>query len=283
MNTWIDNDIEGSVYLWLDHLMLNSLAAHRAYTGVFKPVDSDVSSLKTWAAPHRQFVYDSSIAGATVTSGAYFGGVWKPISTASGYGIDFLKGRALSTGASPTQTVSGTYSYKEVNLYITNKPIQQVLFEQTTQDKPKHISNFTGFLPDDIAFPLIFIQSAIGGNDILSFDKATETSFPVRLTVLANSNSMLKSIGGLIRDRTDSYFAKFRPEDTPFTPLGGLKSGVFNYTDRAAAIQAADVNNLIYVQNVRSSPFSNEVNDLIGLQTFGAFLDLDLKMFRFTS
>ena len=281
MNTRIDNDIEGSVYLWLDNLMLNSLAAHKAYTGVFKSVDSDISSLKTWAAPHKQFVYDSSISNAIVPSGAYFGGIFRPISAAGGYGIDFLRGQAVSTGEVASQVVSGSYSHKEVNIYVTNNPIEQVLFEQTTQDKPKHISNFTGFGPNDLSFPLIFIHSEIGENKTISLDELSETSIPVRLTVLANSNSMLKSIGGIIRDKTDSHFARFSPEETPFTPIGGLKSGIFNYNDRALAIQNANINNLVYIDKTRTSSFSNEINHLIGFQTFGAFIDLDLKILRF--
>ena len=279
MITTIDQNLDSSLYLWLDSVLVKEGGGFRNYSGSFSAGAETPAGIYAYDAPHRQFVYDSSVAGANVISGVYVGGVLTPKGTGStSMRIDYNQGQALFLN-STSSSVSGNYSYKEINLYYNSLPAETVLFENKFVPKPKY-NTVSTWNNTDKTYPLIFITPQYGVNKTITFDAVTSTTFPYRLTVLADTPILLRTICSLIRDKQETFIAMFNPSELPFTELGDLKSFSFNYASAVAAIQP-DSNRLAKIISVKISPFTDRVNALIGPRVYAAFIDVTLELFRF--
>ncbi len=217
------------------------------------------------------------MSGVNVPSGVFVGGVFN--STGAGLKIDFQRGQALFTG-NQNQTVSGRYSFKEVNLYFTNSSEQTVLFENKFVQNPRNSPSFTGFAAEDIVYPCIFIKSSAGSNKTISFDEMVATTNPVRLIFLADNNYLYRAVTSILRDKSETFMAIFNSEETPFNEFYGLKTGVFDYSHAVSTIQE-DQSRLAYIREVSISDFNDKTNSLIGPHVFGGFIDLKLELLRF--
>lgn len=273
----IDHSIEPSTFLWLDHLLIEKNEAFASYSGSFRSTPPLVSGYYGFAAPHRQFVYDSSISGVTVPSGVFVGSTF--VIDGSGVEIDFNRGQALFT-SNPSQTVSAAYSYKEINIYFTNNSEKQVLFENKFVLNPRSQPRNDSFKADDIVYPCIFIKSSAGENKTLCFDGLSSTTIEVRLILLAENFYQYRAVTAALRDAKETFIPLFNPSEMPFDELNSLKFRPFDYSSSVNSIQA-DPNRLAYVKDVSISDFQDKVNSLIGPRVFGGFIDLELELMRF--
>lgn len=271
----IDHSIESSAFLWLDNLLIERNEAFVGYSGALRATSPIVSGYNGYSAPHRQFVYDSSVSGATVPTGVYVSNVFTP--TGAGVKIDFYRGQALFTG-SPA-SVSMSYSYKEVNLYFSTMTEAAVLFENKFVLNPRSNPKHENYSSKDLVYPCIFIRSSAGQNKMLCFDGCAATTIPLRLTVLAENLYQYRAITAALRDRKDTFMALFNPNELPFDETYSLKNGPFDYSESVKVIQT-DPNRLAYIREVSISDFQDRVNSEIGPRVFGGFIDLDLELLR---
>ena len=275
MNPQIDHDIAASVFLWLDYVLAEKNAGFKNYTGTFTGSQTPLNGWNSYAAPQRQFVYDSSIPGSIVPTGVYIDSNFTPVS-ATGR-INYNKGEFISTAAQ-SATVSGAYSYKEVNLYNIRVNEEYVLFDKIFSENPKANGQRTEAF--EWAAPCILIRNRIGDNTTLCFDGLSSTVIPIRLTLLADTTYLYDNVRSILRDRKETFVPIFNTTELPFDFYGGLVSGSFDYTAARDTIQM-DSSRLAYVKDVSISDFSMEVNSVIGTRVFGGFVDLDLELLRF--
>lgn len=279
MITTLDQTIDSSLYLWLDNTLLNEGRGFHNYSGNFLQGTENPVGIYAYDAPHRQFVYDSSVSGANIISSVSVGGVLTSKGTgATSMRINYEKGQALFL-SSVSSSVSGSYSYKDVNLYFIHSPAESVLFEGKFAAKPKY-DTVTSWKGSDLNYPLIFIKADYGENKTLCFDNLASSTFPYRLTVLADTPYLLRSVCSILRDKKEVFVPIFNSAEIPFTELGDLKGSTFNYRNTASSIQT-DSNRLARIISVKISPFNDRVNLLIGPRVFGAFVDVTLELFRF--
>lgn len=267
----IEHSHLASVYLWLDYRLCQAGQGFKNFTGVFTPSTGRIQGHKVYAAPFRQLVYDSSIVGASVLTGFYEGKTRK-----TGV-IDYNKGAILLPSAA-TGTISGVFSYKEVNLYPVDTNAESLLFEKKYSQNPRHTPTYTGYNPYDQVYPAIFIENEPDSNTRLCFEGLFSNIIATRLTVLADSPYLLASINRLIMDSKERHIPIFEPSDMPFNYLGNLKSG-FNYESWQASIQS-DSNRLALIKDVFVSKFNNSVNEVMGPNIYGSFIDIDFEILR---
>ncbi len=276
MKLTLDHKIDPSVALWLDHLLVNQGSGFLTYSGDFRENVSPISGFSTYAAPHRQFVYDYGVSGAVVPSGVSVGSTFTP--TGSGLALDYNQGAALFNSVQ-SQTVSTQYSYKECNTYFTFDNEETVLFENRFVVNPRNGPSFTEVNATDIVVPCIFIKSSAGKNEIISFEKCALTTINVRLICICDSPYLYRAITSLLRDQKELHLPIFDPSEMPFDMYGSLKSP-FNYEVTRSAIQA-DAGRLCYVREVNISDFQDRLNAKIGPRIFGGFVDIKLEIARY--
>ncbi len=277
MRYTIDHDVDSSVFLWLDYLLIERNLGFDNYSGAFRPVTSSISGKTAYAAPHRQFVYDSSVTGAIVPSGVLSNGSFVPAGT--GVAIDYVQGQALFP-SSAAQPVTARYSFKEINVYVTDQPEEKILFENRFVERPRSSPPHADFLPTDLVYPCILIKSEAGDNVQESFDGMARTTMPVRLVFLAENPYQYRAVTSVLRDQQDKHIVLFPPEQLPFDQYFNLKSGSFDYSQAITVLQE-DQSRLAYLREVAISPFPDRVNSQIGPKVRGAFIDIDLELMRF--
>lgn len=271
----LDHNIEPSAYLWLDYVLVEQNEAFANYSGALRSSTQLVSGLNSYSAPHRQFVYDSSVSGAFVPSGVSIGGTFAP--TGASVKIDYYRGQALLTG-SPA-SVTARYSYKEFNIYFTDSSEKQILFENKFVLAPRSQPKNENFDAKDLSYPCIFIKSSAGDNKMECFEGCGRTTIPVRLIILAENFFQYRAVTSALRDKKDKWMPIFNPNELPFDEYYSLKNGPFDYSESVKSIQT-DAGRLAYISDVSVSDFQDKVNSLIGPRVFGGFIDLDLELFR---
>lgn len=277
MRPQIDHNIDPSIFLWLDYLLIERNEAFQNFTGEFRATSSLISGFNSYSAPHRQFVYDSSVSGATVPSGVSASGVFVP--TGATIKLDFYRGQVVTT-TTLTQPVSGVYSYKEVNLYFADSSDKSILFENKYDVNPRSQPKYEDYDAKNLSYPCIFIKSCAGVNEAICFDGCESTVMEVRLILLAENLYQYKAITSILRDRKNTHMAIFNPEELPFDEFYSLRNGPFDYSSSVNTIQT-DSNRLAFVKNVSISDFTDRVNMEIGPRVFGGFIDLELELLRF--
>ena len=128
MKPQFDNKVMSSFFLWFDNKLLTKGEAYENTNGLFYSTSDEYYGYQTYSSSYSQFVSDASIAGATIPVQLSVGG--SPISVGSNglYDINYLNGKAYFS-ASQTSTVSGNFSIKDFNIYLTNETEDQILFE----------------------------------------------------------------------------------------------------------------------------------------------------------
>jgi hypothetical protein len=248
------------------------------FTGAFTPTTSwAIDGLNAYVSPHRQFVYDSTVSGATVPSGLFVSGSFVP--TGADFRIDFQRGELLTT-TGIHGSISGVYCYKEVNLYFNDKNAQQVLFESRFVQNPRNNPPYTGYQQTDVTYPCILIQQKAGTDTKIAMDELYSKVYTVRLTFLADTKYLYKAVTSIIRDRKGTFIPIFQPSEMPFDYYFTLQNGFFDYSTEASAIQQYS-DRMAYIKDVQTSEFLDRINQTIGPNIFGAFIDLKLELLQF--
>ena len=103
---------------------------------------------------------DESIEGANIPSGVYDNGTFVPRGQ-DGLKIDFDNGRVIfdsSFGANKT-TLSGDYTVKDFNFYITNQTEEQLIVESKFDSNSRFKQSLGGIEPYKQVIPAIFVNS----------------------------------------------------------------------------------------------------------------------------
>lgn len=284
MKTQYENRVLSSFLLWFDHTLLDKGEAFTNHSSKYYPVEGGYAGYTTYGAPFKQFVTDSSIPNVTVASGAYVSGTANANLITSGThpiaDINYNEGHLYLSGTLTDNTVvSGSYAIKDFNVYLTSKAEQELLFENAIKLRPSTTQIETGLAPNVATYPAVFIKNNGGENEPFTFGGEDKTKTNIRAIVLADSQFDLDATCSIFKDQSKNSIKVLPDDKYPFNALGGLKSGVYNYTGLVDGISDD-----VYIHNVEVSRFSlgymenlNNTNP----DVFKAIIDFELEGYRF--
>ncbi len=284
MKTQYENRVLSSFLLWFDHTLLNKGEAFTNHSSKYYPIDANFYGYTGYGAPFKQFVTDSSIPNATVASGVYVSGTAVSDFKLTGQNplvdINYEQGQVyFNTSIDSDATISGSYAIKDFNVYLTSKAEQEVLFEDKINLRPATTQVETALAPDVATYPAVFIKNNGGENEPFALGGQDATKTNVRAIVLSDSQFNLDALCSIFKDQVRLEVPILSDEKYPLNALGGLKSGVYNYTELVSGIQ-----DKVYLKNIEVSRFSlGYMENLSNTNpdVFKAMIDFELEGYRF--
>ena len=285
MKPQFDNKVMSSFLLWFDHTLLNDGEAFTKHSGKFYEVDSLYNGLYTYGAPFKQFVQDFSITGASIPTGIFLDSVFIRPGQSNLTGINYEQGHVYFTSeiTSPSTRLSGNYSIKDFNVYLTNEAEEKLLFETKFSLRPRTTQTETGLDPNQITYPAIFLRNDGGTNEPMAFGGYDNTTINIRAVVLADSQYLLDAAASIFRDKARTFVTILETTDMPFNSLGGFKNSVqYNYT--GVILGKTSENQYVFIENVTVSKFSRDINlkiDNLNPDIFNGVIDFEISKPRY--
>ncbi len=245
-----------SLYQWADNRLLQNGQAFINNTSLLYPQTAGVpAGYVAYASPFKSFVWDSGVSGANILE-SVSGSAGVIHRGQSGMIVDFENGRVLLNAAVGTNaTISGSYSFKELNLYFGNDTQERMVFTNKPYLNSRFGNPVTGIPPAyDMVTPCIFISAVHTQNENWAFGGLYNTKLQFTLNVLAETPDQLEGALTIFADAKDAVFPILPESAWPLNSFGDYKSGYNYITTRN---QYASGPNLLYVTNVRTSKVSD--------------------------
>jgi hypothetical protein len=277
MNTSFSSLALNSTYLWLDNYLLqNSQAYVNTSSQFYYTADSQLPGYVTYAAPFKSLVWDSGVSGAIILNSV--SGSFGSLSRGqSGMAVDFINGRVILPSSFGTSAiVSGSYSFKDFNLYFANQTQERIIFTNKYYLNSRFARPITGTPPPySMVTPCIFVSLADNTNDSFAFGGTYNTKLNMSLIVMAESLSQLENSLSYLVDSKDSTFPLLTMDLWPLNFYGDYKSG-YNYENIVSRYGAT--NNLFTITDVRGSKLSDSVK--IDESIFIGLVDMEIAKVR---
>jgi hypothetical protein len=286
MKPQFNNKVLASVFLWAENRISNDLQGYINHTSqlYYQADDAIGSGYVAYAAPFKQWVYDSGVAGATIIDkiSGDFGVLTRG---QSGLKFDFDNGRVILDAAVGTNLdITGSYAFKEVNTYLTNESQDAVITSDEYYLNPRFQGEPTGALPPYVkTTPAVFISLmnsknepwALGGTDM-------GTSY-MSMTVLAETPYQMNALLGSFTDAYHQYIPITEVTDDPINEWGDLKVSGYNYNDVKSL--RGTPGNIMRISNVATSQISDGSIRRGGLNQalYMGFIDVDVQFPRNTN
>ena len=232
--------VTNSFLLWFDNYLLTKGEAYTNFSGVkcyHYEDDRMDSSYQVYGSPYKQWVSDSSIAGATIAdgvtvgntpSGAYNSG----ISGREGMSLDFDNGRALIEGSKKNYEITCDFAVKDFNIYFTNDTEDDLIIENKYEINSRIPRPSGSFIPPyDQVLPAIFISTTTSNNKDFAFGGMEETTINLTASVMAEDSYQLDGVLSIFSDSKNESITLIPMSDHPYNEFNDLKSGVYNYND----------------------------------------------------
>jgi len=280
MKAQLDNLLMSNMLLWMDHEILSKGEAYTNYSGNFYEVSSLINGFNTYGLPFKQIIADRSITGASIISGVYLNGTFTSPGNSGFSGINPNVGYAFFSSDPGTTGVSGVYSVKDFNIYLTSLAEEQLIFETKFEINPRVEQNPTGIASTSLTYPAIFLKNNGGQNKPFALGGEDETFFQVRSIIMADNLFSLDAICAILRDTARKHIPLISQNNMPFDNYGLIKNNYYNYKELISGIGYP---NLMYIKSVNVSkiiPFRYEYNNL-NPDIFSAFIDFEISDIRY--
>ena len=288
MKAQFDQDVLSSFYLWFENRLLRTDA--KAYsTGVsndFRYVDFyDLpTSHVGYQGEFRQLVADHDVDKAS--SGFFVNGSFITGNYDENGGVytDYDNGRLIfPSGSGEALDISGVYTVKEVNTYISNDDDAQLILQSDFKDAGASSPYFygaTGKLDEDTYFlPACFISAPSSTNEEFAFGGEENTQSRVRVMILSSDNYVLDSVLSLCRDSVREEMTHISYGDFPYGFSFSVKDFPYRY-DSLIAAQSSPTKSHIDKVSV-SKVVSEELREKLNKNVQIGFVDFDLSTYRF--
>jgi hypothetical protein len=277
------NTAANSFLLWAEHNLLSQAQAYKNYTSrlyYYKDLGLESAGYVGYSSPFKQWVYDSSVSGATICSGIF--GQITLNKGQSGLKIDYENGRAilplsLGTGLK----ISGHYAFKDINVYLPNETQESVL----TSNKFYLNSRFNrfptgGIAPYVQATPALFFNNLNNRQDNFALGGLYNSVENFSFIVMVENVWMLDGIISFFRDKKNSVFPQISMYEHPIDEFGDIKTGLYpsGYSYQNLIQQYGQPGNLIYFDTIRASKVSDRIKTSEFL--FLGILDIELSKVR---
>ena len=228
MKPQFTNNIMSSFLLWLDNRILTRGEAYYSVGSKFYSTNTIYNGLYAYAAPYKQFIYDSSIPNTTVITGLYLNNNFISTGTSGFVGFNYEEGLALFNQNVNSSVISGNYYAKEVNVKLMGESEEKILFE-TKYYKNGNVKNLTGNYTNYQPFPIVYVSNDQGGNEPFALGGEDITSNIINCIVFSDSPFQLDALKSIFEDSERTCMPILTGSEFPFNAYGHLKSN-FNYT-----------------------------------------------------
>jgi len=278
MNTQFLHKAELGFLLWADNFLCNRAQAYTTHTSrlYYTPDDRLHESKIAYASPFKGWVYDSGVQGAYIPS-SISGSLGTLTEGQSGLQFDYENGRViLNSGVGTNLNLTGTYSFKDFNIYPTNEGLEQIIVENKYYLNSRFDRTQTGIPPYDFVTPAIFVNFSTVSNKPFAFGGLQLSQPTASMVVLAEEPWQLQGVINTFVDAAEKYFPLVEASIDPINESGALRSG-YNYTNIAASRPASD---LVRIDSVRGSRLTDSIKTNEGL--YVGLIDFQLSYARTT-
>ena len=283
MKPTFTHNVINSFFLWFDNFLMTKGDAYKTYTTkLYNYEDPRLGGDKVvYGSPYKQWVYDKNITGATIPSGFTINNQFVPTGT-SGMKIDFDNGRIIfNSGVSTSLNVTGTYSVKEVNSYITDQPEDNLIIENKFVTNSRFTVSENYIPPYNPVTPCIFASIETAHNTAFAFGGEDETKCIIKVVAFCEN---LYQLDGVLSIFGDSYNEIFS-----IIPMTGHPLGEFNEMKTGAYPTGYDYKNLsnaynsqtLFISHVETSKIRDSVIKELNPILHIGFLDFEIKTYRY--
>ena len=233
MKTHFNNLISSSLLLYLDNRILTNAQSFTNYSSLFYSGRNRFGSYYTYSLPYSQVVYDSSVPSCNVLTGVYLNNSLLTKGQSGYVDFNYDRGEAYFNQAITGTNLSGNYAIKDFSIRLTSESEVSVLLENKFSLRPKTSQTVTG-LDGQYTYPAIFIKNKSDMLDPLQFGAGAECNKNnFSIYIFADSLYKLDNIVGTITDLTRTHFGLFSDNEFPFSSLGGLRTGTYDYVSES--------------------------------------------------
>ena len=283
MKPTFTHNVINSFFLWFDNFLMTKGDAYKTYTTkLYNYEDLRLGGSKVvYGSPYKQWVYDKNITGATIPSGFTINNQFVPTGT-SGMKIDFDNGRIIfNSGVSTNLSITGTYSVKEVNSYITDQPEDNLIIENKFVTNSRFTVSENYIPPYNPVTPCIFASIETAHNTAFAFGGEDETKCIIKVVAFCEN---LYQLDGVLSIFGDSYNEIFS-----IIPMTGHPLGEFNEMKTGAYPTGYDYKNLsntynsqtLFISHVETSKIRDSVIKELNPILHIGFLDFEIKTYRY--
>ena len=283
MKPTFTHNVINSFFLWFDNFLMTKGDAYKTYTTkLYNYQDPRLGGDKVvYGSPYKQWVYDKNITGATIPSGFTINNQFVSTGT-SGMRIDFDNGRIIfNSGVSTGLNITGTYSVKEVNSYITDQPEDNLIIENKFVTNSRFTVSENYIAPYNPVTPCIFASIETSHNTAFAFGGEDETKCIIKVVAFCEN---LYQLDGVLSVFGDSYNEIFS-----IIPMTGHPLGEFNEMKTGAYPTGYDYKNLsntynsqtLFISHVETSKIRDSVIKELNLILHIGFLDFEIKTYRY--
>ncbi len=287
MKAQIENKVMSSLLLYVDNVIAQKGEAFSSQNTKFFKSPSKYKAFDCFSAPYKQLISDSSISGASVMSAITVGG-----STYTGaYHINYREGNIYfpSGAVSNTANVSGAYSIKDFNSYLTSALEEELLFESKISTRSKFNQTLTGLNNNIETYPAVFVKN--NGYTYLPFALGGEENmvFNARIIIMADSQFNADAVTSILMESVREYIPLVGNSELPFNALGashfydgqsGQNTAGYNYTNLTTG--KIDQNALFIKEatSLRNFPSKNLGDEHVNRDLYPAIVDYTLEFPR---
>jgi hypothetical protein len=281
------HQLASSFTLWFDNFLLTKGQAYTNTTGEFFNYSDErlPNVYSVFGSQYKQWVTDSSIAGANIPSGIYVGNSFYGRATGVDNSdaqriLDFDNGRALISGLPKNSTVTGSFAVKDFNVYYSNDTEEDLIVEKkfmlnrrvASNQQPSYVE------PYDQAVPAIYICNASSRNEPFAFGGMDQTITNINAVVIAENPYQLDGALSIFTDSSDEVIVNIPFEEYPYTEYGDLKSGYYNYQD----LRNKYINDSkFFVERVVTSKMADKARKSLVNDLYVGFIDFNVSMMRY--
>ena len=274
--------LTSSFFLWFDNFLLKKGEAYSNKTGeLFNYDDPRLDSrYVAYGSPYKQWVADSSIAGAVIPTGVSVVGAGTS-GRNDGVVFDFENGRALFSGNDTSMTVTGEFAVKDFSVYLTNDTEDDLIVENKYTINSRLPSGpLTYIQPYDDVTPAIFLSVSQAENSPFALGGMQETKVQAKAVILAEDTYQLDGVMSIFMDSVNEVIAAIPMSGYPITELGDLKDGNFNYTGLANDYRGETK---FCIEKVKTSKLTDRTRNVLANELYVGFVDFDIEQYRYRS
>jgi len=276
-----ENKIMSSMLQFVDHEVCSKGQAFFNRSGDFYSIDSPYSGSSLYgyahALPFKQIVCDESITNATIMQGVSVDGNYTGVDPVNGplTGILYHKGQVLFNSSHSSSQITGNFSVKEYNTYISTKLEEDLLFKTKHQINPKITQSTEPLTNEEETYPAIFLKNMGGTNDPLAIGTvAANVKTNVRAVILSDSAFSLDAVCNILKNTKLADLPIL--ESLPFNSIGAFTGVIYNYQGLSAS--ATEKGIIWNVTVTKLMPDTKELKSL-DLNVFAALVDFEIHGF----
>jgi len=272
-----DNEVMSSFMLYVDNLIQQKGNAYYNATGLFYPVSGQYYGRYSYSCPFKQLVNDASLTGnPIVLDSVFLNGNEITVGESGLLSINHYQGSLdFDTKLASSDVLSGSFSVKEFNVYMTSEPEDSLIYEKKFFLNPRYEQSYSGVSPSSLTLPAVFIKKRGGDSQPFCLGTADESLVDVRAIVISDSQYLNDAVCSILKDSHQRRFKILT--DLPLDKRGGYTGMAYNYTGLASSAPIGPLIKDVEETNLtaNNSSFKPLINDL-----YVSFVDFEISYIR---